>query len=468
MSVIGLFPARKSGTSVSARLYAPAAVLVAWLCICGSQLTHELESPGKIAAALLGLLVLLPLVLLKAVRSRIPVYLLAAYAASVPFADLLATNAGPTFTKILGGLTGMTLLWSIAATQRSVPVSKPFIALFVLTMYLGATIFWAIDPAQAVNGFFTYLSPIVLFAVIALFPFSIKDVKIIVAATIAGALLAAIYGDQLFWQGSAVAGARLYIGWNAASSIDPNEFATALLVPIAVSLTMFVRTRAVLAKLSWLTALAALLSGFAVSGSRGATLGFVAMVMFLSWRTRYKSQIIGVCVITALAIIASPTGQRFMESDLSNGSGRADVWKIGIASLKQYWLAGAGVGNFNQAYMQYFLSVPHQPIQWDRVAHSIFVGTAVELGIVGFALVMYFWYLQFNELARVRGNTWIVDLCTALRAGLLALFIAGFSLSIMTAKYTWLAFSLVAVVRSALLAGGRNIDPPRRVPLKPS
>jgi hypothetical protein len=259
-----------------------------------------------------------------------------------------------------------------------------------------------------------------------------------------------------------VTGSRLFIGYDAAYAIDPNEFAAFLLAPIALTLMMFLRSHAVATKLSWLAGFLVLLSGFAISGSRGGTLALVAMGCFLLWRSQYKRQLITIACVSFFAIIASPVGQRFTQPDVGSGDGRLDIWKVGIASLHQYWLTGAGVGNFNQAFMQYLLAVPHQPLGWDRVAHSIFVGTAVELGLFGFVLMMAFWYLEFRDLAHVNANGLVVDICTALRAGVVSIFVAGFFLSLMTSKYTWLAFSLVALMRSALITSGIPIDAPKR------
>jgi O-Antigen ligase len=432
-----------------------------WLCVCGIQLLHDVDKPARFGIFVLGALILAPIVLLKV--SRIPVYLLTIYAAAVPWTDLLPTSSGPTYTRLIGIVTGLALAFSMFVTGRAVNPSKSLVAVVLLAAYAGATIFWSIDSSVAFTAYGTYLSSILLFSVIALYPATLADMKLILGGTLAGAIAAAGYGAYLFWQGQSVAGPRLYIGWNSAHAIDPNEFGAMLLVPIAVTLMMSLRSRIGVGKLFWVSCLAILFLGFTASGSRGGSLAIGAMCLYILWRSPYKHQLMGVVSVIVLAALTSPIGLRFMQTDVSNGNGRLDVWKIGIASLHRYWLGGAGVGNFNAAYTQYFLTVPHGPVPWDRVAHSIFVGTAVELGLLGFVLMIALWYTQFRVLAYVRTNDkLIVDVCIALSAGVLGLFVDGFSLSLMLSKYTWLAFSLVALMRSALVVSGIEVDPPKR------
>jgi hypothetical protein len=53
-------------------------------------------------------------------------------------------------------------------------------------------------------------------------------------------------------------------------------------------------------------------------------------------------------------------------------------------------------------------------------------------------------------------------LCTALRAGVVGLFVAGFAVDLMMYKYTWLTFSLIAMMRAMLVNAGVQVDPPKR------
>lgn len=420
--------------------------LAVWLFACANELQSVVVAPGKFTVALLLALLAAPILLLNA--SRVPAYFLAAYGATVPFSDILVSGAGPTYTNILGIITGVSLISYIIVPGRCSTPSKSVVLGLVLAAYMGATIFWAIDPALALKNFEHYLSLIALFVVISLYPFTARDLKIVLAGVIVGGAVLAGYADAVLFQAQT---SRAVIATNDAL-IDPNSLATSLLLPIALTLTLFLGARLGPAKFAWLGTLLVLLTGFASSGSRGATLGLAFMGAFLLLRSKYRVQLLAVASAAVLLVVMSPIGSRFLQSDVGNADGRFVVWRVALTSLRQYWLVGAGVGNFNQAFMQYFLRVPHDPISWDRVAHSVVVGAAVELGIPGLLLLLALWYASFHELAKIERNgddTW-TDVCFGLRAGVLGVFVAGLSLSLMPLKYPWLTFALIAATRSAL------------------
>jgi hypothetical protein len=117
--------------------------------------------------------------------------------------------------------------------------------------------------------------------------------------------------------------------------------------------------------------------------------------------------------------------------------------------LHQYWLTGSGIGNFELAYAQYFLATPHAALYWYRPAHSVLIGSAVEYGIFGFALLIALWVTHFTQLRLLAKSCDESDFAAALQAGLIGLFVAGISIDLMLTKYTWLAFSIIALTSSA-------------------
>lgn len=436
--------------------------IVAWIVVAAKLLTRELDHPGKLDVAIAVAIVLAPFFVTRI--ARMPIYLLGAYAALVPFDELLGIGIGASVTKGLAILVGAALVLSMASMRRATLPSLSLGIWAVLTAYVGATIFWAIDPARATAVFGPFLEYVLLLAAMSMYPMTRRDMWVVLGCTIGGALIAAAYGSYAFQTSLSITSDRLLIGYNSDKVIDSNEFAAGLLMPISLVLTFFLRSRFGFVKLLWLLALGLLLTAFVLSGSRGATIGIAALALYTFWRSPYRRQVIAFLAIGLVAIIASPVGQRFAAADVGTGDGRMDIWKVGIASLQQYWLAGAGIGNFTIAYAQYFLATPHQPIQWDRAAHSIFVQSAVEYGLFGFALTMAVWLFAIRELHYVRGDKLVKDICVALSAGIVGLFVAGLSLDLMIYKYTWLAFALVALMRSMLVTTGIPISKPSNMP----
>jgi hypothetical protein len=421
--------------------------ILLWVALCAKFFTDEIRHPTFLGIGVSAAVVFAPLLL--TLISRIPMFLLMAYVALVPLNDLMPTHTGASVLKLLAIVLAAALVLSMIAKQRTSTPSRAVFAWLVATAYLGATTFWAIDSMTALTAYAQSCSFVLLYVVLALYPIEPRDMKLVLACALGGALAAVLYGELAFHQSPLNEGARLYIG-NADIGIDPNFFASSLLLPISLALVLFLQARRILTKFLWFVALAALFGGFVISGSRGAGIAMVAIVVFVLWRLPYKREL-GLLVLSAFIVtIGSPLGQRLMSSDVTSGDGRFDIWKVGIASLRQYWLQGAGVGNFNEAFNQYFLAVPHQPLAWDRVSHSTPLQLAVECGIFGLLLIMGAWFFIFRELADERGDDLIVAVCTGVRAGILGLFVAGFSINLLWEKYTWLAFSLSALMYSAL------------------
>jgi len=81
---------------------------------------------------------------------------------------------------------------------------------------------------------------------------------------------------------------------------------------------------------------------------------------------------------------------------VSSGEGRVDIWRVGLQALQRYWLIGAGLSNFPFAYNEYAgFAVTYQG--YSRGSHNIFLGTWVELGIIGLALMLVALWLQLRR-----------------------------------------------------------------------
>lgn len=425
------------------------AIVVLWLLLVAKLLMHVIARPDRNGIAVCAAIVLAPVIALK--LRRMPIYMLALYAALVPMSSLLVTGSGATVERYIAIPTGGLLILATLLSENRIKPSPAFTLLIALTAYAGATVFWALDQPAALTAYGTLLSYVLLYFAITLYPVTAADLKLIWAATIAGSAASAAYGGFLFWHGQQVVGSRLYIGNQSDVALDPNEFSTTLLLPIAVTVMLFLSDRSLTRRTLWLVLAVVLFVGFVVSGSRGTTIALAVMVAFLAWKSRYRFELAVAGGVCAIAIFSSPIGLRFMQSDVATGDQRFDLWRIGLASLQQYWVAGAGIGNFKDAFAQYFLLTPHRPLAWDRPAHSVLLQSAVELGSIGLLLVLAFWYRQFVELRSVRSTQIVENVCLALRASVLGLFISGLSLDLFTAKYTWMTFSLVAMMRTVFL-----------------
>jgi hypothetical protein len=426
-----------------------------WLALCGTLISYEIDHPRTLGITFTLVALFAPFFLMR--LSRVPVYFIAAYAALVPFNDVLVTGTGTMFMRLLGVATAGCILFSIAGTQHVVKPSRSVMCAIALTLYAGASIFWAIDPTVALAAYTSFLSYVAFFVVLCLYPVDLGAMKVILAGAVLGGLVAAAFGDVLFLQGAAHAVTRIEIR-NGSHETDYNLFATALIMPMALVLMLFLRSHVFLVKAVWFAGLMLFLYGFVSTSSRGAAIAFGAMVIFLALRAPYRKQLLFIGTIAAIVILSSPLTQRFMAADFASADLRVDIWKVGLAAFRRYWIAGAGTGNFEAAFAQYYLSTPHAPLFWGAAPHSELIRSAVEWGIPGVALVGALWFFVFRELAHVKAAGLTADICLALRAGILGLLVSAFSLDLWMIKYAWLAFALAVMMRTALHVQGIAVE----------
>jgi putative inorganic carbon (hco3(-)) transporter len=373
----------------------------------------------------------------------------------VPFNNLLDINAFGTLTKILGIFAGFALLTFLLRTHRAV---KPPTALFVwggLVVWMAATAFWALDQQSVFTLFPTPVELVLLYAAISIFPSDRNAVRAAAIAAVLGGVTSAAYGAYLFHSGIDIAGhgTRLWILTDT-SEIDPNHFAAALLVPIALCGAVALRTRRLLTTVASLGALAVLLIGVAESGSRGAVLGIAAIVVWLYLRGERRLKLIAFAVPAAVGLLVlslrTSIWTRFAQALSTGGSNRIPIWKVGFTALKSHWLLGAGYNNFSFAYDEAFMRTnqAHFP-DWHRAPHDLLLGTSVELGIVGLVLVLAGWYMQFRMMRDVPREDPDYAFRLAIEGALIGLFVSALFLDVMITKYVWLAFMLAALLRNA-------------------
>ena len=442
---------RKIG--VLARRYFPPTTLVyigmiflAILAACGAIAL----SGTKTGVALALLAVLGPIALYYALVAPL-VFPFSLFVIAIPFDNLLQMAAYGTMTKLFAALAaGAIIVWLIR-TRRFVIPSRPLLFWGAFVCWEVLSIAWALDPQLAAQRIITPLELFLLYAAISFLPIDERMLKVVIAATILGAALAGGYGAYVFHGGNNVGGGgRLFLA-NDQTLIDPNHFASSLLGPFAIAITMFVMTRSALVRFVVALAIAAMALGFAVASSRGALLGMVVMFIYLVWRSP-RRLLLGGIGLAGMALGLAVYGrvlQRFSNAASTGGAGRSQIWHVGVNAFKQHWLAGAGYGNFPVAFDQSFLTVSQTYYtSWHRDSHNILIGNGVELGIIGLVLMLLAWKAQFSALRFIGREHRLYALRVAIEGAILGLFVSGMFLDLMTEKYLWLIFILAALTHN--------------------
>lgn len=380
------------------------------------------------------------------------------YVGLVPFDNLLTLSAFGTLTKVLGMLAGAALIFYLVRTRQAVRPSPSLLIWGALYLWAATTAFWAYDQTLVLSALLTSIQLLILYTAVCVFPSDDHAVRWTAIAIVVGGIAAAAYGAYLFHSGTDIYyGSRLRITTDT-GAIDPNHFAAALLLPIALCLSTLLNTKRLFIAAGSIAALGMLFVGVTLSASRGGVMAIAFIVLYFLIRSRTRIRLIAITAATVVAAAAfssqTDLWDRFTVAMSTGGNGRTSIWLVGLQALKQHWLLGAGYGNFPNAYDQVFLQTPHQiwdQANWHRASHDLLIGTSVELGIIGTVLLLAAWVAQFYMLRDIEPTEPEYPLRVAAEAAVLGIFVAALFLDVMTFKYVWLAFMFIAMIRNAHL-----------------
>lgn len=375
-----------------------------------------------------------------------------AYAVLTPFDSILRMPEFGTLTRLLGLASGAALLFYMLRTRRFGEAHRNLALWLLLYLWMGASVFWAIDVQSALVLLPTAIQLFALYVVVAMFRIDLRGLRTVVSAVIIGGFAAAAYGIYLYKSGQADLQDRLWLR-TGHTQLNPDHFANSLLLPICLTLIGVLWTQKLSVRIAGSASLLVMMGALFLTGSRGAMTGLGAVLVYLFVRDRHRWQIAGATVAFAILGVIATGGQlvsRWALAAQNGGAGRISIWQVGWIAFKQNWLFGAGYANFPFAYDRAFLQTFQSfYANWHRASHNIVLGTAVELGLIGVALLLLAWYGQFKLLAPIPENDTRYPLRLALESSLIGLFVAGLFADIMIEKYVWLAFMLVALVRNA-------------------
>lgn len=380
------------------------------------------------------------------------------YILIIPLSEVLTVNSFGTIGRLLGAAAAGALFLYMLRTKRFMDPPRSLGIWMVYFLWAGASLMWATDPSHSWDILSSELLLFGLYVIASMFPLRAQQLQSIVYATIAGGLISACYGLYLYMNGVSIAN-RLALSSDNSTG-DPNHIAASLVLPLALSVHLFLWHRSIFMRVLMLCSSGLLLSTILLSGSRGAMLAVAALIVFLIVRDPHRRVLAfgsGVLAVLA-AIVAGPmVFARFSEASVNGGAGRTDIWHVGWVAFTQNWLFGAGFENFAWAYDRAYMQV-FQPFytNWHRAPHNVFLGTAVDLGIIGLALMLLAWIGQFKLLDFIADTDARFGLRITLQASVVALVIVSLFSDIMISKYTWLLFMLIVLTRNTRMESAPN------------
>jgi O-antigen ligase len=396
--------------------------------------------------------------------------------AFVSFLDTLPTSGALSLAKGAGVLIALAWLASFAMDRSGEGdfFSEHSLLTWILISFFGLaalSVLWAPNLGVALESLTRYAPNILLLPIASTAIRSRRDITLVIGAIIFGALLAAAFGILQPPNPNLIAESS-----RASSTVgDPNELAAFMLVGLALGAALAVgRGRPPWMRFAGALAVPMCTATVFLSLSRGGLVALGAMMIAGTlFAGRFRVVLTAMLLLVALsgvlyftAIAPLPARERVTSSN--GGTGRSDIWKLGLRMVRAHPLEGVGVGQFPEVSADYAL----QPGTLERadlvfssapkVTHNTYLEIMSEDGIPGFLLFMaligscLFASLKAARLWAARGDPSMEALARAAFLGLLGMLVADFFISEMYSKLLWVMLALgpalLAVARSEAAA----------------
>jgi O-antigen ligase len=370
------------------------------------------------------------------------------YALLIPFESMttMENRIGPTATLLrYVGLLALFVTLGVGWLRERI-IRPPRTALFwsLLVLWGGISALWAIDQDAALRRLPTALGLWLLYMAVVSVRITAKEFSWIALLTILGGFGASIYSGYMFFRtGGAIGRVSLAEG---STLSDPNFFAVALLLPLALSFGGALSSRTWRQRTLFLAGTGAIACAVFLTMSRGALAAVAVMtfIFFLRLRLNWRLLLPLAAAGSALMFMPRLFFERMQEVSTSRMAGRQDIWQTGIHSLKSYGVFGAGLDNFSNAFEKY-VGTSRFSVGDQRASHNIYLTVAVEFGILGllflFEAVRSHMRALRRPISRLASSRFI-----AFEAACWGMLVAGFGLDILWRKAFWFvwAFSVAA------------------------
>ena len=360
--------------------------------------------------------------------------------------------------KLLGLVLMISWLGLVTAGEREYRhriFSHPafLLVLFMLVGWVLTSVAWSEDSGAALASFTRWLPNATLFVIVFAGVRTREQLYWVLGAFVVGAFVSAIYG--LIVPAPASDFGRL-----EGAGGDPNETAAALVAAAALAIALAVSWRGK-PFMRLVAIVTAPLCAFAslLTLSRGGLVAFgAALIAAVLMAGRRRAQMLVLAVVSASLAVGyfaffAPASAVERVTEVHGGTGRTDIWKVGLRMVRGAPLQGIGAGNFPIVSIHYLLE-PGALLRDDfivdkpKVAHNTYLEVLAELGIVGltlFLIVIFFAIGCAVRAARYAAklkDREIDIMARALVVALASLLAANFFISREYSKQLWLLLAL--------------------------
>lgn len=386
------------------------------------------------------------------------------------FLEVLELGGAVSVGKLGGGLLAIGWLAVLATrheAKRDFFIVHPWMSA-TIGLFLGWALIsssWAINSPAAIGTSLRLALNAVLFMIVFTAIRNRRQLLMLTAAFVAGAVTATAYGLLNISE-------EAYSGRLTGAGLDPNELASILVAGIALSGALAINLkRSPGLRLAALGAGAFCLLGIFLTVSRGGVLALSAALiagLFFAGRWRVHVVVAGVALIATTFVyftaIAPPEARERISSSTQGErrvpDGRLTIWAVGWRMAQANPIAGVGAGNFRDN-SKYYLVQPGLLQRSDQillekpqVAHNTYLEILTELGIVG--LVLFLTIIGFSLTSslraahnfRIRGDPGSEALARGFTIALIGTLVADFFISQELNKQLWLLLGFGPVLLS--------------------
>lgn len=350
--------------------------------------------------------------------------------------------------------------------------------LLTLVVWVSVSLVWADDLALSAEDLWRYYALLMIFVVVITTVTTERSLRWVLIAFVSGAVMSVVIGvaDGSF-TGAADGGARLEGGAG-----DPNYLAANIVACSIVAVSLLALPIGTVLRWSIPVAMAILIAGLVMSGSRGGFLaaggGLLTAFFVFKYRRAYVLAATAVVVgIGALAFVNVPDAWDRV-TDFNDDNGRSSLWTVATRMWEENPVGGVGLNNFvvhSADYVREPGSLEHLKLIVERphVPHNTYLQTLAETGIVGLFFFLLFCaacvraaLLAAREFEN-RGEWSLGTLARGVVVATASVLAASMFLSAATDKRLWLLLALgpvlLGLARSGLTVGATGNPSPRLV-----
>jgi O-antigen ligase len=385
--------------------------------------------------------------------------------AFLAFLEILPTSGSLSPAKAAGLLLAVAWLARLSLggdDQRDFFADHPQLS-WAMLAFIGwstLTLVWGPSTGAGATALSRYIPNMLLLPIAYTAVRTRRDLMLVLGAIVSGAILAAGFGILKPPNPTIASESR------ASGTIgDPNELAAALLVGLALGAGfLLARVRIPIVRLAAILAVPLCAGGIFLSLSRGGLVALAAMlvagtVLAGRWRLAVTALLVAVVaggLVYFTQFASLPARERV--TTVNGGTGRSDLWTVGLRMVRAHPVGGVGVGNFESVSREYVLQ-PGALQRTDlifsanpKVAHNTYLQIMAETGIVGLLLFLGIVVgclasaLRAARLAARRNDRTMEAFARSLLLALCGMLVADFFISQTYSKLLWALLALCPVL----------------------